>query len=485
MGMRLGSVRLFAALLLTCMPAVITAAIPRIASAATTPQATPQKATAKAAVKKAKKARKTQYAAPIYTSIVLDADTGRVLHETNADRKSYPASLTKMMTLYLTFEGLERGEVSMDTKLKVSQHAAAAAPSKLGLTPKMSITVEQAINALITKSANDVAVVLAERLGGSESRFAEKMTAKARALGMSNTTFYNPHGLPHPKQFSTARDMATLGIRLMKDFPQYYPLFSQMSFTYAGQTIRTHNRLLEFYDGADGIKTGYTAASGFNLVASATRNGHRVIGVVFGGKSSGTRDRQLAGLMDGGFSLLTGQPETLVATQPQPFETNLQTAQATEEVAVESTSAGDQDEAYITPGSTIETTAVPPLLSNSGAEAPATTIAALIPRATAATSKAPATKPSTAGTWGIQIGAFASVGTAATQSEAAASRLRTTFGSAQALVLPVTTKGRTIYRARIMGLSEKDLLKACGMVKVQAKSACQAVTPQMARVAAR
>lgn len=239
-----------------------------------------------------------------YAALVMDAGTGRVLYESNADARRYPASLTKMMTLYMAFEALEQRRWSLNGRLPVTARATAQPPSKLGLRKGQTITVKNAILALVTKSANDIAVVLAEGLGGTESRFAAAMTRKARQLGMSRTTFRNASGLPDPGQVTTARDMAMLAIALMRDFPQYYHYFSTRNFSYRGATYRNHNGLLGRYDGVDGIKTGYIRASGFNLVASARRGGRRIIGVVFGGKTAAARNSHMASLLDDGFRSL-------------------------------------------------------------------------------------------------------------------------------------------------------------------------------------
>ena len=236
-----------------------------------------------------------------YASLVADADSGRILHSVNADTRNYPASLTKMMTLYMVFDALDRGRITPGTKLRVSSRAAKQPPSKLGLRTGQTITVENAILALVTKSANDVAVVVAEGLGGSEARFARMMTERARALGMTRTTFKNASGLPNKGQLSTARDMALLAIALLRHFPHHYRKFSTKTFAYKGQRYRNHNRLLGTYPGVDGIKTGYIRASGFNLVASARRNGRRLVGVVFGGKSSASRNAHMTDLLDDGF----------------------------------------------------------------------------------------------------------------------------------------------------------------------------------------
>lgn len=229
--------------------------------------------------------------------MVIDANTGRVLHASEADALRHPASLTKMMTLYLVFEAIERGRASYSTKIKISQEAAATAPSKLDLDPGEEITLIDAIRALVTKSANDVAVALAEHFAGSEDRFAIAMTAKARQIGMIRTTFRNASGLPDAEQVTTARDMLTLSLRLIDDFPRHYTLFSTRAFTYGNATYRNHNTLLGTFEGVDGIKTGYTRMSGFNLVSSVRRGGRHVVGVVFGGASAGIRNAEMRRLI--------------------------------------------------------------------------------------------------------------------------------------------------------------------------------------------
>jgi len=505
-GMRIGLVRLLAALLLVTPPALVTTALVTTESAAAsqsnTAKATKAKSPAKAAAKKASKtaartskSTKSKYAPRIYSAIVVDAGTGRVLNEVNADVRGYPASLTKMMTLYMLFEALERKELAMDSHIPVSARAAAAAPSKLYLTPKMTITVEQAIQALATKSANDVAVATGERLGGTEDRFAEKMTAKARALGMKQTTFKNASGLPNPEQFSTARDMSVLANRLIKDFPQYYGEFSRMDFDFRGQTIRTHNRLLEFYEGADGIKTGYTAASGFNLVASATRNGYRVIGVIFGGASAKARDQKLAGLMDQGFAALSGQPETAIANRVTAPSDDIATQIALADPGAgitneDNTEQGDRDEPFTpvtTSNSVIETTSIPPLPQI--APARPTRVATLEPRTVNTAAVVAVDVPTqqiAAATWGVQLGAYSSRTKAETQATNAALKLKATFSGATAFIMPIKGKAGTVYRARVVGLGDtnKDLIKACVMIRSLAKAGCQAVSPVENRIAA-
>ena len=222
--------------------------------------------------------------------MAIDANTGETLHAESADELRHPASLTKMMTIYMVFEQLEAGRLMPATKLKVSQEAASAAPTKLDLEPGEQIAVMDAVKALITKSANDMSIVLAEAIGGTEAKFAELMTQKARSLGMRNTTFRNASGLPDSGQVTTARDMLTLALRLQDDFPKYYPLFATRAFAYNGATHRNHNTLLGTFEGIDGIKTGYTRMSGFNVVTSLRRGEKHIVAAVFGGATAGTRN---------------------------------------------------------------------------------------------------------------------------------------------------------------------------------------------------
>lgn len=233
-----------------------------------------------------------------YAGIVVDAKSGNVLYSENADRLQYPASLTKMMTLYLVFEALEAKRIRLDSVVPFSSHASAQPPTKLGVKPGNSITVEQGILALITLSANDAATALGEFLGGgSEDRFAQMMTAKARALGMTRTIYRNANGLPNTAQMTTARDQARLGIALRQHFPQYYSYFSTRSFRFGNRIINSHNRLVGSVRGVDGIKTGYTRAAGFNLVSSVQVDGKSIVGVVLGGTSTPARDSQMRNLI--------------------------------------------------------------------------------------------------------------------------------------------------------------------------------------------
>lgn len=249
-----------------------------------------------------------------YSALVVEPQSGRVLYEKYADELRHPASVTKMMTLYLVFEALERGNLTLNTPLDISRNAVLRPPSRLGLTPGDTLSVEDAILALVTRSANDAATVIAENLGGTESSFAAMMTTKARALGMRDTLFRNASGLPDPEQVTTARDMYKLGRALISDFPRYYPYFSTPRFYYRGQSFDNHNHLMETYSGMDGIKTGFINASGFNLVASARRGGNRLIGVVFGGPSAVRRDRHMREILDDGFAQMNGAaPREIVA----------------------------------------------------------------------------------------------------------------------------------------------------------------------------
>lgn len=239
---------------------------------------------------------------PRHSAMIIDANTGTVLHNTAGDELRHPASLTKMMTLYMAFELIEMGRLNYNSKIKVTQEAAAAAPSKLELEPGEEIAVIDAIKALVTKSANDMAVALAQHIGGTEANFARLMTEKAHQLGMTRTVFRNASGLPDPEQVTTAHDMITLGLHLQDDFPKHYPLFGLRSFTYNGRNHRNHNTLLLSYRGTDGIKTGYTHASGFNLVASVHRDGKHLVGAIFGGESAASRNAHLRSLFERSFA---------------------------------------------------------------------------------------------------------------------------------------------------------------------------------------
>ena len=239
-----------------------------------------------------------------FAALVVDATTGKVLYDENGSASRYPASLTKMMTLYLAFDALKKGKIKMSDSITVSAKAAGQAPTNISLDAGDKLPVRTALESVVVRSANDSAMALAEALGGSEANFAKMMTAKARALGMKNTTFKNPNGLPNPQQKTNAYDMARLGIALRRDFPQYYPMFSLTEFTYNGVTYGGHNHVMARYDGVDGIKTGYIRASGFNLVTSVKRDGYSLVGVVLGGKSIVSRDDLMIAMLDKTFDKL-------------------------------------------------------------------------------------------------------------------------------------------------------------------------------------
>ena len=366
-----------------------------------------------------------------YASIIMDAETGRVFHEINADTRNYPASLTKMMTLYLLFEQIEAGEMTLGSEMKVSARASRQPSSKMWLAPGSTISAETAILALIVRSANDVAVVVAEHIGKSERGFAKMMTAKAQELGMTRTTFRNASGLPNRGQLSTARDMGLLAQRLMNDFPQHYHYFSRTTFTYNGTTFRGHNKFMSRYAGADGLKTGYINASGYNLAASAKRDGSRLIGVVFGGKSAGQRDSHLATLMDKGFVTAAeyGRP-------PYPARKPL-------------------------------------LIAQNGR---------LVP--TSVTVK-PKTKPDhealASESWGIQIGAYSVSDVAHQKANEAVGMIKTTFSAVVSRIEPVTVRGKQLFRAQVVGLAQADTRKACELMQ-RAPHQCLIVAPELATV---
>src|SRR6185437_4502061 len=350
------------------------------------------------------------------SSIIIDADTGRVVSEHNADAKAYPASLTKMMTLYLAFESLEAGKITLDQSVRVSHHAQNQAPSKLGLVDGQMVPFRDLILGLITRSANDAAVVVAEALGGSERAFADRMTEKARELDMSNTNYRNASGLPNPGQLTTARDLAKLAQALYRDFPKEYALFATEEFTYKGSTYVNHNRLMQSFEGMDGIKTGYIRASGFNLAASAVRNNRRLIGVVMGGRSAFARDTEMAQLLNDGFG---GAAAPAIAT-----------AAATTE---------DDPDATV-------------------AERARRTIASLSPvgRAEAAIPRHTRTAHARRGGWSIQVGAFTDAAPAEKAAAKALARLPTRRGKATQVLAPGRIDKEPVFRARIVNFTERE-----------------------------
>jgi D-alanyl-D-alanine carboxypeptidase len=265
---------------------------------------------------------------PSFSSIIVDGNSGATLQANNPDANRHPASLTKIMTLYLLFERLDAGQMKLDTEMEVSEHASEQAPTKLGLKPGQTIKVEDAIKGLVTRSANDAAVVIAETIGGDEDGFAKLMTRKARALGMTKTVYRNASGLPNDAQITTARDQATLGRAIQDRFPRYYRYFSTTSFAYRGQSIRNHNRLLGNVEGVDGIKTGYTRASGFNLVSSMRRGNRHLVGVVLGGRSGGSRDATMRNLLAENLEKAATKRTVAAITERNPADGTVDVAEA-------------------------------------------------------------------------------------------------------------------------------------------------------------
>ena len=384
-------------------------------------------------------------------SLLMDADTGQVLHAVNPDVPNHPASLTKIMTLYLLFDALEKGRVHLHDPMTVSGHASRQAPSKLGLNPGQTLKVDDAILALVTKSANDAAVVVAEHLAGTEAAFAAAMTRKAHDLGMQRTTFRNASGLPIAGQWSTPRDMALLARALVRNHATEYHYFSTREFEYEGQTIATHNHLLGKYEGADGIKTGYIASSGFNLVASAKRNGHRIIGVVFGGDSVHDRDRQMVSLLDAGFASEHGS------------------------VRIETAKIDRADDDRVSEGSSIseadaEDPQVTAVMKSMAATSPAPATVAAVQPAQPVVGSGDADEPP----FGIRLGAFGQRAKAERVASAAAQRLGDIVSDGHTQVVATKVRRTTMYRAELVGLAESDAQRACSAMRHH-RAACKVI----------
>lgn len=382
--------------------------------------------------------------------LILDATSGRELSSDQPDGLRHPASLTKLMTIYLTFSALDSGRLSLGDGLPVSVNALNAPPTKMGLPAGGTVSVRDATMALVTRSANDAAVALAEALGGDEATFAQMMTNKARQLGMSSTVFRNASGLPNREQVTTARDMARLAFALMRDFPHYYPVFSAQSYPYRGRVLENHNRMLGSYDGADGLKTGYTNASGFNLVMSAMRDNRRLIGVVMGGDSAGQRDRLMATLMDQGFASAAAMrlsPWTNVRKPPSARYT-----------------AANFDPSLIIPETTprLAVAKVEPPVPPAAAAAPARNeprVASLAASSAGEGSMAPPGGPPI-GSWVIQVGSFSDAQAAQLALERASSAL-VDLRSITATVDEVQMANKTFHRARLTNLSQAQAVDGC------------------------
>jgi D-alanyl-D-alanine carboxypeptidase len=406
-------------------------------------------------------AKSKKSAEPIYASIVVDAKTGKVLHQSNADARRYPASLTKMMTLYLLFEAMERNEMSLTTPLKVSANAAAQPPSKLLLKAGETITVKDAILAVVTRSANDVAVVIAENLAGTESAFAARMTATARSIGMRNTTFRNASGLPDSGQVSTARDMAVLGRAIQERFPQQYRYFSTPSFVWKGHKIGNHNRLLGRVAGVDGIKTGYTRASGFNLVTSVNRDKRHVVAVVMGGKTGKSRDAHMASLIEKNFKKASRGPKTdavLVASAAPATGSKVMIPRPRPETAVVALALAparpDLADSIPAPDSPI------PAIAPAKRTASVDLIAELALAEGDIDEEPPGPRRAAAESWKIQIGALPSKSAALSALAKARKAVPTVLAQVEPYAEAVEAKGSTLYRARFGGFDSKEAARS-------------------------
>ena len=453
---------------------------------------------------------------PPYAAIVVDVNAGQVLHAANADSTRHPASLTKIMTLYLLFEQIEAGKLSMDSRLPVSEHASRQAPSKLGLRPGQSIEVEGAIKALVTKSANDVAVVVGEAIAGDEDEFAKLMTRKARAIGMSRTVYANASGLPDPDQITTARDQATLGRAIQDRFPRMYRYFSTHTFYYRGRGMRNHNRLLGRVQGVDGIKTGYIRASGFNLVASMRRGGRHVVAVVMGGPSGGVRDARMRQLLEGYVvEASVRRTTTKIAEAPDtaepPAKRASQPADPRLPIVIAAVDQAPKSQVLATPAKTeapplpmgsaaigsaepIKPTLVKTVTVKRAAASAASTLPApearspavaepiaargvALPKQVAAAgeaaasaafageSRAPARTHTARGEWMIQVGAFPAETQAKDRLKAAQSVARIMLSDAEPFTERVTKRDATLYRARFAGFDKDQADAACKHLK--------------------
>jgi D-alanyl-D-alanine carboxypeptidase len=418
---------------------------------------------------------------PVSASIVLDADTGRVLSEDNADGLTYPASLAKLMTLYLTFEDMNSGRLRLDQYLPVSAEAASRPPTRLGLQAGEAVQVQDLILAIVTRSANDAAAVLAEAQAGSEAAFAEHMTRKARELGLTNTVFRNASGLPDPEQRTTARDMAQLALALFHNYPREYRYFAAREFEFQGRLIVGHDHLLDWYPGADGLKTGYIRASGFNLATSAVRDGHRLIGVVMGGTSGGVRDREMAALLDQGFVQLG------VVIAP----TDRHVAPSLQRPALTAASGSPADRRAAPPLLRLPVTAASDPPGEPGpVDSPALSAAAarfaahLAPVARAEAAVAPRAQhaAATADRWSIQLGAFHKEAAAHETARAAAS-LAVAKGKPSEIVESGKTAKARLYRARLTDFTPQQAQSACAALHKK-RLECIVVPPPL-RVANR
>ncbi|HCL64395.1 MAG TPA: peptidase M15 [Rhizobium sp.] len=383
--------------------------------------------------------------------LLLDARTGKVLASENADTLNHPASLTKMMTLYMTFEAIRRGKLSWDSRVPFSQYAASRPPTKLRVKAGDSITVREAVMGMIVKSANDAAAAMAEKLGGTESQFAAMMTAKARSLGMSKTVFVNASGLPDGRQLTTARDMSTLGVALLRDFPKEYKLFNTQSFTFRGKSIRGHNNLMYRYEGMDGIKTGYTNASGFNLVSAVKDGRRRVVGVVMGGRSASGRDKIMASLIKSNIAKASAGSALVASTQTS----GIRLASLDDDVPLP-VPAPRQDAVAAVIGMA-NAAPLPATRYGTAYAGPATASSAAAAVESMATAAPPAPVPAASrGTWQIQIAAATSAKAAQDILAEAKAKIGAPLADRGTYTEPVSSRGATLYRARFTGFGSKN-----------------------------
>lgn len=402
-------------------------------------------------------------------ALIVDGVSGRVLYARNANAPRHPASLTKLMTLYMLFDAVKHGKIGMDDTLHFSRHAAHQKPTNLSVSTGDTITVETAIKALIVRSANDVAAVVAEALGGSEDKFAEMMTATARQLGMRNTVFCNASGLPDRRQVTTASDLAILARHVAYDFPEFYHYFSLREFTYHGNLYGGHNNLLGRYDGADGMKTGYTAASGFNLVTSVTRKNVHIIGVVMGGRTAKRRDSEMMRLLDNTFDSVARTP-TLVAHAALPWSkarpqlvASIDPAQAAARPYLPAHSNADDEESAELRQDEEEDSVPTPIPAPPSPRLRATTVSYQPARQLKRPNPPEVAMPALGiHDWTIQIGAFSDVRQARAQLAAYAEKSMDILGQSQRIVVPFQSlDGAWLYRARFGPFLESEARSIC------------------------
>ena len=408
-----------------------------------------------------------------FAAIVIEANSGKILYERMSNDIRYPASLTKMMTLYLLFEQVQKGNLTLSTRMTASSYAASQDPTKLGLDAGEQITVEDAIKAIVVRSANDVAVVTAEHLGGTEWAFATRMTQKAREMGMAHTSFVNASGLPDESQQSTAFDLAILSRRLITDFPQFYPYFRLQSFYWGGRSFEGHNNLMKFFDGADGLKTGYTRMSGFNLASSATRQGARLIAVVMGGRSARDRDIQTAELLESEFTRMgLGRPAPVImAMSPLVLDDEEAAAEAAQNSATASRPDAESKVVMAGPAPQAAAPAAP-------GSAPVYATIPSSPREIGQGDVADQVRSNPvvhSGQWGIQVGAHSTREKAEAQLQEVTTQQRAIIGGARSAIVQLDVRGETFYRVRFGAFTPAKAESLCKQLQKKGTS-CLVVT---------